>query len=115
MASEGKLRDVINALANKFEISEEEKVQTLPSGKQSILDNRVGWARTYLTKAALLEVTKRSHFIIIDRGVQALSDKMHYHHIRVYAFSNSSYERPWHAYCAYQWQRTDKADAALQH
>ncbi|MBA6397677.1 restriction endonuclease [Colwellia sp. BRX10-4] len=73
--NEVKLRDVINELAEVFNLSEEEKAETLPSGKQSILDNRVGWARTYLTKAGLLEVTRRAHFIITERGIKALQDK----------------------------------------
>lgn len=73
--NEVKLRDVINELAEVFSLSEEEKSETLPSGKQSILDNRVGWARTYLTKAGLLEVTRRAHFIITERGIKALQDK----------------------------------------
>lgn len=73
--NEVKLRDVINKLAEVFNLSEEEKAETLPSGKQSILDNRVGWARTYLTKAGLLEVTRRAHFIITERGINALQDK----------------------------------------
>lgn len=73
--NEVKLRDVINKLADKFNLTEQDKAETLPSGKQSILDNRVGWARTYLTKAGLLEVTRRAHFIITERGVTALKDK----------------------------------------
>jgi restriction system protein len=73
--NEVKLRDVINELAEVFNLSEEDKAETLPSGKQSILDNRVGWARTYLTKAGLLEVTRRAHFIITERGIKALQDK----------------------------------------
>ncbi len=72
--SEVKLRDVINKLADKFNLTEQDKAETLPSGKQSILDNRVGWARTYLSKAGLLEVTRRAHFIITDRGINALKD-----------------------------------------
>jgi len=70
--NEVKLRDVINQLADKFELTEQEREETLPSGKQSILDNRVGWARTYLTKAKLLEATRRAHFIITPRGKKAL-------------------------------------------
>jgi restriction system protein len=73
--NEVKLRNVINELADKFNLTEEDRDESLPSGKQSILDNRVGWARTYLTKAGLLEVTKRAHFIITERGIKALQDK----------------------------------------
>ncbi|MBN7818485.1 restriction endonuclease [Bowmanella yangjiangensis] len=71
---EVRLRDVINQLADKFCLSEAEREETLPSGRQSILDNRVGWARTYLTKAGLLETTRRAHFVITARGISALQD-----------------------------------------
>jgi restriction system protein len=74
--NEVKLRDVINQLAEQFNLSDEEKSETLPSGRQSILDNRVGWARTFLTKAGLLEVTRRAHFIITPRGKEALSENV---------------------------------------
>ena len=37
-----KLRDVINQLADNFGLSEEERNETLPSGKQRVLDNRIG-------------------------------------------------------------------------
>ncbi len=71
---EVKLRDVINQLADKFELSEAEREERLPSGKQTVLDNRIGWARTYLTKAGLLEVTRRAHFVITERGLNAISN-----------------------------------------
>ncbi|WP_432451856.1 restriction endonuclease [Agarivorans sp. QJM3NY_29] len=71
---EVRLRDVINQIADKFALSEEEREEKLPSGRQPILDNRVGWARTYLTKAGLLEVTRRAHFVITERGIQALKE-----------------------------------------
>ena len=73
--NEVKLRDVINELADKFNLTEDEREETLPSGKQRVIDNRVGWARTYLSKAGLLEVTRRAHFIITERGITALKDK----------------------------------------
>ena len=72
--SEVKLRDVINQLADKFNLTEEERAETFSSGKQTVLDNRVGWARTYITKAGLLEATKRAHFVITQRGLDALAD-----------------------------------------
>jgi restriction system protein len=72
--SEIKLRDVINELADKLNLTEEERAETFSSGKQTVLDNRVGWARTYITKAGLLEATKRAHFVITQRGLDALAD-----------------------------------------
>lgn len=74
--NEVKLRDVISQLAEQFNLTDEERTETLPSGKQSVLDNRVGWARTYLTKAGLLDVTRRAHFVITPRGIDALKDNV---------------------------------------
>lgn len=72
-SNEVKLRDIINSIADHFELTDEERAEPLPSGKQPILDNRVGWARTYLAKAGLIESPRRAHFIITNRGVTALN------------------------------------------
>jgi restriction system protein len=70
--TEKKIGDAIAALSDKFHLSEDERAQMLPSGKQTIAANRVHWARTYLHKAGALENTRRSHFRITDRGRQLL-------------------------------------------
>lgn len=69
---EHSIREAIEYIANAFNLSEEEKKEVLPSGQQYIIDNRVGWARTYLKKAGLLESTKRSYFKITDLGLDVL-------------------------------------------
>ena len=66
-------RSTIEALRRKFDLTEEERKELLPSGKQPTFDNRVGWARTYMTKAGLLESPKRGLFKITDRGKQVLA------------------------------------------
>jgi restriction system protein len=67
---EKNVREAIKKLANEFELSEQERNQLLPSGKQTLLENRVHWARTYLNKAEAIRNTRRSHFAITDRGRQ---------------------------------------------
>ena len=69
------LRDIVKRLAEEFALTEEERREFLPSGRQQTFNNRVGWARTYLTKAALLDAPKRGHFQITDRGIAALAEK----------------------------------------
>jgi len=69
---EHSIREAIEYIANAFNLSEEERREVLPSGQQYIIDNRVGWARTYLKKAGLLESTKRSYFKITDLGLEVL-------------------------------------------
>lgn len=65
---EKNINDAIAALAEQFRLSDEDRQQLLPSGKQTILANRVHWARTYLDKAGALKRTRRSHFVVTDRG-----------------------------------------------
>ncbi|WP_417559967.1 restriction endonuclease [Marinomonas sp.] len=72
-SEEVKLRDIIISIADHFDLNDEERVEPLPSGKQPILDNRVGWARTYLAKAGLIVSPRRAHFVITERGITALN------------------------------------------
>jgi restriction system protein len=66
--------DAIDALALEFRLTDEERKELLPSGRQSRFDNRVGWARTYLKKAALLEGAGRGKFRITARGLKVVKD-----------------------------------------
>lgn len=44
----------------------------LPSGRQAIFDNRVGWTRTYLKKAGLLTTPSRGTYQLTQLGKQVL-------------------------------------------
>src|SRR4051812_47169386 len=66
--TEKNIREAIKALAATFNLSDAEKTQLVPSGKETLLANRVHWARTYLDKAGALKKTRRSHFQITNRG-----------------------------------------------
>lgn len=65
-------RDTIDALADYFKLSDAEKRELLASGLQAVFDNRLGWARTYLKKAGLIESTRRGFFRITKRGQEVL-------------------------------------------
>lgn len=72
-AQEHRFRDAIEQLASEFELTDEERGTMLPSGTAPLFDNRVGWARTYLKQAALIESRKRGIFRITPRGAELLS------------------------------------------
>jgi len=72
---EHKYRDLIEKLAIEFQVSDEERKELLASGNQAIFDNRVGWAKTYLKKAGLLDSPKRATFVITELGRQTLAKK----------------------------------------
>jgi restriction system protein len=69
---EHSLRETIEALADQFELTDEERRELLPSGQQATFDNRVGWARTYMKKAGLLKSTRRGYYRITDRGMDII-------------------------------------------
>jgi restriction system protein len=60
------------ALADDFGLSEEDRAERIPSGRVTYLQNRVGWAATYLYRAELLERPRRAHYRITQRGREIL-------------------------------------------
>ena len=72
---EHSLREAVDQLAPKFNLTDEEIREMLPSGQQPLFLNRLGWARTYLKQAGLLEPTKRGYFCITQRGIEVLNEK----------------------------------------
>ncbi len=72
---EHRSREAIASLADDFHLSEAERKVLLPSGLDELFDNRVGWAKTFLTKAMLLESTRRGYFSITKRGMDVLKKK----------------------------------------
>lgn len=70
---EHRFRDAVESLAQEFTLTDEERNVMLPSGTAPLFDNRVGWARTYLKQAALIESRKRGVFHISARGKELLA------------------------------------------
>ncbi|MBF8265304.1 MAG: restriction endonuclease [Dehalococcoidia bacterium] len=69
---EHSVRQAFDAIAEGFKLTDAEIKELLPSGQQEVFNNRVGWARTYLVKAGLLEQTRRGYFKITKRGLDVL-------------------------------------------
>lgn len=70
-----KFSDACDVLAVQLKLTDEEILQLLPSGRYPIFRSRVGWAKTYLTKAALLKIEGRGNFKITKRGLDAYASK----------------------------------------
>ncbi|HQT77812.1 MAG: restriction endonuclease [Rhodospirillales bacterium 20-64-7] len=75
LATDGETRigDAVERLAQQLGLTPDERARLLPSGKQTLFGNRVHWAKTYLTKAGLLETTRRGHFKLTERGRQVIA------------------------------------------
>lgn len=68
-------REAVDVLALHFNLTEEERNQLLPSGSQAIFVNRVGWAKSYLKQAGLLEYPRRGYSNITGRGLEVLKQQ----------------------------------------
>jgi restriction system protein len=69
------VRDATDRLAQQLALTPEERATMLPSGRQTLLSNRMHWAKTYMQKAGLVRSTRRAHFAITDRGREVLASK----------------------------------------
>ena len=65
-------KEVRDVIAARLSVSEAERQELLPSGRQTIFDNRVGWTRTYLKKAGLLTSLSRGVYQLTQQGKQVL-------------------------------------------
>lgn len=68
-------RDAISILTDQFELTEEEREQLLPSGRQRTFENRVNWAKSYLKKAGLLTYPRRGTFAATETGRKIIGKK----------------------------------------
>lgn len=64
---------VRDALADDFDLSEDDRADRVPTGRVTKLQNRVSWAATYLYRCGLLERPRRAHYRITGRGREVLA------------------------------------------
>ena len=69
---EYKMRTVEEILAEQFSLTKEELVELLPSGTDYIFKNRIGWAKTYMKKAGLINSYKRGCITISEKGKEII-------------------------------------------
>lgn len=71
--SEYRYQDIFAALADHFQLSDEDRDAMLPSG-QRIYYSRIYWAKTYLHQAGVLDAPRRGVFRITERGRKLLKE-----------------------------------------
>lgn len=67
------MSELYEALAGDTGLGADDRAQFLKSGTQLVYINRIGWARTYLKKAGLIESPSRGIVRITDRGKDVLA------------------------------------------
>ena len=72
------ISEVRERIAREMALTEEDRDELLPSGKQAVFDNRLGWAKTYVEKAGLLTTVKRGVYRITEGGRRLLGWYLYY-------------------------------------
>jgi restriction system protein len=68
-------RNLIEKISDKFKLTDEERNELLPSGNSRIISNRVGWAKSYMVQAQLIETIRRGTYKISEKGFELLKQK----------------------------------------
>ena len=66
--SDGKEHPYTDVKKKVIKLTDEDLPGLLPSGKQSVFSNRIGWCRIYLKKDGLIESPKKAHFMLTKAG-----------------------------------------------
>lgn len=80
---ERSFKDIKEYCATYYSLSTEEFSEKLPSGVNKFYD-RVAWAKSYLSKALLLESPKRGIWKITDRGRDAINKEVTVKYLKQY-------------------------------
>lgn len=64
--------ECMNTAISSFNLSDDDIKLTVPSGKQTIVANRVYWSLTYLKKSLLIYTIRRGEYKITERGLELL-------------------------------------------
>ncbi len=66
-------RDLVEMMSDHFQLTPADREQLLPSGRQRVVSNRVGWTITHLFQAGLLERPVRGQVRLSDAGRTVLA------------------------------------------
>ena len=75
LAADGEQRvaAVADHVADEFHLTQQERETLLPSGRQRLLNNRIHWAKFYLSKAGLISSPGRGRFVATEEGRKLLA------------------------------------------
>lgn len=105
-------KETLDYCADYYKLTPSELNEKLQSG-QTILSNRVGWARTYLSKAGLVEKEGRGVYIITQEGKNAIKngcDKITYDYLTRYPSFNDFAKRTFNKKDSSKTQQSDIKD-----
>lgn len=65
-------KDCTRLISDLLNLTEEQRQERLPSGMQTYVHNRTGWAGWYMQQAGLVEKPKKGFLRITDEGLKLI-------------------------------------------
>ena len=69
------MTEIQNALIREFHLTETDVKEMLPSNRTTRFRSNVGWAKTHMQKAGLLETPQRAQYRITEAGLRLLQTR----------------------------------------
>lgn len=68
------MKDIQEEIIKLTGLTPEQCQVVLPSQRYTLVNNRIGWVRTYLYKAGLIQQISRGHYQITEQGLKTLAE-----------------------------------------
>lgn len=65
---------LVDEIANEMKLTTEDLAALIPSGGQTLLLNRLHWAKSYMQRAGVIESTRHGYFRVTSRGAELLRE-----------------------------------------
>ena len=98
------LKELKQKIADNLQLTEAALLERLVSGRQTIYDNRIGWATTYLKKAGVIVSPKRAQLVISDTGKALVASGVH--------VDNKLLEKQFPSFAEFTGKKSDAAQTA---
>lgn len=95
------LSEMVQLISDHYNLSENDRKMLVPSGVQTIINNRVSWVKSYFKKACLIESPQRGVLKISSRGLELLKEDVEI---------NSKYLMKYEEFRAFKTKNTDIND-----
>lgn len=96
-------RELLRRITSTFSLTDQDLNQRLPSGKKTVLHDRISWAKTYLKQAGLIEYPERGYSLATEEGRRVLAQGQE----RI----DNSFLYQYHSFQAFLARRSDNPSA----
>ena len=73
---EVKFKDLVEEVSDILKLTPEQRLERAQNQKASVIYYRLGWTKTYLTKAGLVDIVRKGVYKITDEGLKVINSNI---------------------------------------